>query len=98
MKRYVPKEVKVITLDETPVLSNVSSRSHSPNGYATADDVCCLHLFIVHVCSLQVEVELENGHVSRTPPQSGSGQSSDGLLEEGRDETVEAQPSSVKED
>uniref|UniRef100_A0A1I7WPU9 ABA_GPCR domain-containing protein n=1 Tax=Heterorhabditis bacteriophora TaxID=37862 RepID=A0A1I7WPU9_HETBA len=40
MRRYFPKDVgSVIALDETPVLSNISSRSSSPQRYITPEEM-----------------------------------------------------------
>ncbi|KAK5972172.1 RING-type domain-containing protein [Trichostrongylus colubriformis] len=68
MKRYLPKDVA--PQEETPVLSNVSSRSTSPQYYATPEET-------------EVEVTVDN--VRPLPPKRGlqisGGHSSSGLLE-----------------
>ncbi|EYC09539.1 hypothetical protein Y032_0060g3175 [Ancylostoma ceylanicum] len=68
MKRYLPKDV--MPQEETPVLSNDSSRSTSPQRYVTPEET-------------EVEVSLDNIRttVTKRGLQIGTGHSSSVLLE-----------------
>ncbi|WKX97875.1 hypothetical protein Q1695_013512 [Nippostrongylus brasiliensis] len=68
MKRYLPKDA--VPLEETPVLSNGSSRSPSPHRYMTPEET-------------ETELSMETVRTMNTKRglQIGSGHSSSGLLE-----------------
>ncbi|VDM73374.1 unnamed protein product [Strongylus vulgaris] len=72
MKRYLPKDI--MPQEETPVLSNDSSRSTSPQRYVTPEET-------------EVEVSLDSirSSVTKRGLQIGSGHSSTVLLEGARD-------------
>ncbi|KAK6054128.1 zinc finger, C3HC4 type [Cooperia oncophora] len=83
MKRYLPKDV--VPQEETPVLSNVSSRSTSPQCYGTPEET---------------EVEVAADNVKPVPSkrglQIGSSHSSSGLLKKA-DEGAQKETAAVEE-